>query len=145
MPIEDYLSQEEIEITRHPPSRVRAMLRTVGYQLEVQKGAGRTFIFRHGRVASAGELLAAIDEALAEWRRLDSIIVEELAQRQRVAARISAFVEFYSHVRRQLRVFEGKRRRPLTAQQKVVAAAKLRETRKLRRTMGKRQRKALKA
>ena len=114
------------------------MLETVGNQLESRKSAGWQFVFL-GKVRDANQLLADIDEALDEWRRLDALLIAVAQQRRRIDSRISVFVDFFSDVRRQIRHFEHKKRRPLTVEQKVVAAAKLRETRRLRHTMGKRQ------
>jgi len=121
------------------------MLQTLGNQLQARKEAGLTFVFVGGKIANGSQLLSEIEEALAEWQRLDALLLQERVQRQRIAARISPFVEFFSVVRRQIRHVERKRRRPLTAAQRVIAAEKLRQTRKLRLTMGKRQKKALKA
>jgi hypothetical protein len=145
MAIENYLSASQVRLTGHAPSRVRTMLRTVGNQLQVRRTAGTNYMFVGGKVATADQLLVEIGEALAEWERLEEILIQERAQRQRIDARISAFVTFFTIVRAQIRFAEQKRRRPLTSQQKVVAAAKLRETRRLRKTLGKRQKKALKS
>jgi hypothetical protein len=145
MAIEDYVSAAKARRTGHAPSRVRTMLQIVGNQLQERQSATTLFAFVGGKVANATQLLGEIEEALGEWKKLDDLILQEQAQRQRIDARISVFVEFFTVVRRQIRQIEGKRRRPLTAAQKVVAAAKLRETRRLRRTMGKRQKKALKS
>ncbi len=121
------------------------MLQIVGNQLQARRSSSMNFGFVGGKVGNARQLLAEIDEALGEWQRLEDLLMQERAQRQRIAGRISAFVEFFSLVRLQIRHVERKPRRRLTAAQRVIAAAKLRETRRLRRTMGKRQKKAIKA
>ena len=101
--------------------------------------------FLGGKTGTELQLLAEVEEALREWQRLDDLLIQVELQRQHIATRISTFVAFCSRVRAQIRLVEGKKRRPLSSAQRVVAAAKLRQTRKLRRTMGKRQKKALKA
>jgi hypothetical protein len=145
MAIEDYIPAGSAPRTRHASSRVRTMLQTVGNQLQARRSSSMSFAFVGGKVGNASQLLAEIDEALGEWQRLDDLLIQETAQRQRIAGRISSFVEFFSLVRSQIRHVERKPKRPLTAAQRVVAAAKLRETRRLRKTMGKRQKKAIKA
>jgi len=121
------------------------MLQTLGNQLQARREVGMPIAFLGGKTGTELQLLAEVEEALREWQRLDGLLIQVEQQRQHIATRISAFVAFFSTVRAQIRFVEGKKRRPLTAAQRVVAAAKLRQTRKLRRTMGKRQKKALKA
>jgi hypothetical protein len=144
MAIEDYVSKFDVRPTKHPPSRVKAMLVDLRGKLQVPTALQRGYNFVGLRLIAGPQLLPEIDEALAEWTRLDDLVAQELAQRQRIAARLSAFVSFSVGIREQLRGAERKRRRPLTAEQKVVAAAKLRATRKARGTMGKRQKKRIK-
>jgi hypothetical protein len=145
MAIEDYVSAREAPLTGHAPSRVRTMLQTLGNQLQARRDVGTPIMFLGGKTGTELQLLAEVEEALREWQRLEALLIQVEQQRQHIATRISSFVAFYSIVRAQIRFVEGKKRRPLTSAQKVVAAAKLRQTRKLRRTMGKRQKKALKA
>jgi len=144
MPIEDYVSKLEVRPTKHPPSRVKAMLQGLRGQLQGATASQRNFNFYGFRLIKGSVLLPEIDEALAEWTRLDDLVVQESKQRQRIAARISAFVSFTVGVRTQLRGAQHKRRRPLTSEQTVIFAAKLRATRKARRTMGKRQKQKVK-
>ena len=143
MPIEDYDSKNGVKPTRQPPSRARAMLLDLRRQLEIPTWAQKSYQFEGFRVVAGAQLLPEIDEALEEWKRLDALIIQEREQRKRIAARISSFIEFVVKVRDQIRFAQNKKRRPLTSEQKVIARAKLRATRKARGTLGKRQKKKI--
>jgi hypothetical protein len=145
MAIEDLLSPLQLLPTGHAPSRVRTMLLTLRRQIELEQSRIPVFTLVGNKRITGTALVAEIDEALGEWGRLDSLIIEEKNQRQRIARRMRHFVALFVFIRQQLRGYENKPRRRLTGPQKAVAAAKLRETRRLRRTTGKRQKKALKA
>src|SRR5580704_2089867 len=111
MAIEDLFPASMSPPTGHAPSRVRTMLQIVGRQLQARAASNLTFMFPGGTNRSPTQLLAEIEEALAEWQRLDALLIQEQAQRQRIAARISSFVEFFTEVRHQIRHVERKPRR----------------------------------
>ncbi len=144
MPIEDYVSKVEVRPTKQPPSRVRAILQRLRGDLQVESASQRRYNFVGLRLVPGAQLLPEIDEALAEWTRLDDLISQEGLQRQRIAARVSAFLHFSVGVRQQLRASARRPRRPLTSEQKLLAVARRRATRKARRTMGKRQKQKIK-
>jgi hypothetical protein len=145
MAIEDFGYAKGSRRTRHAPSRVRTMLRGLQTALQTEHGGSHGYVVLGGQRLSGSELIPQIEEALAEWRKLDDLLAQASVQRKRIASRISAFVEFYVGVHGQFLLINRKKRKKLTAVQRVLFTGKLRETRRLRGTLGKRQKQRLKA
>jgi hypothetical protein len=145
MAIEDLGYAKNASRTGHAPSRVRTMLKLLRGKLQQKAAAKGIYQLRDGNVVTGTDLRAIIDEALAEWTKLDDLIVQEKLQRQRIAKRLTPFVSFFVEVHAQLLLKDPKKRPKRTSLQKILMGAKLRETRRLRGTLGKRQKKKLKA
>ena len=94
MPIEDDVSKTEVRPSRQPPSCVRAILVRIRSQLQTGTASQRSFNLPGMRLVPGSQLLPEIDEALEEWKQLADIGAQERAQRQRITARVSAFVTF---------------------------------------------------
>jgi hypothetical protein len=120
-------------------------LRALGNDLQNASLSKASFALGNGVLLSTAQVIAEIAEAQAEWDKLDGLIIEARKQRRQIATRLGAFMDFVVLIRMHVRNVHRKPRRPLTLAEKVVAAAKLRLTRELRRTRGSRQKKHLKA
>ncbi len=145
MAIEDLGYTNEARPTGHAPSRVRSMLKLLRAKLEQKQAANRVYTLRGGRSSAGRDLLPIVDEALAEWNKLDDLISQEKRQRQRIAARMTPYVSIFSEVNALVLRINPKERRKRTSVEKILTAAKGRETRRLRGTLGKRQKQKLKA
>ena len=145
MAIEDHLPRTRSPKTTHAPSNVRSKLRSLANALEVATLAKAQFAVANGAVLSRAQVVAEIAEARAEWDRLDTLLNAAKLQRQHIETRLAAFMDFIVLIRMHIRNRDRKPRRRLTSAEKIIAMAKLRQTRALRHTMGKRQKKHLKA
>jgi hypothetical protein len=145
MSIEDLGYSKNAQRTGHAPSRVRTMLKLLRGKLQQEPAASFDYQLRGGRSSAGRDLLPVIDEALGEWNKLDDLILQEKLQRRRIAARLTPFVSFFVVVHGQLLHINPKQRPKRTAAQKILMGAKVRETRRLRGTLGKRQKQKLKA
>jgi len=120
-------------------------LRALGNDLQNASLSKASFALGNGAVLSTAQVLAEIAEAQAEWDKLDDLIIAALKQRQHIATRLGAFMDFVVLIRMHIRNIHRKPKRPLTLAEKVLAAARLRLTRELRHTRGRRQKQHLKA
>jgi len=121
------------------------MLKLLRGKLDRAAASRRSYNLPDGTSRSASQLIALVDEALGEWAKLDDLILQEKQQRSRIASKATDFVEFFVAINGLLLLDERKPRPKRTAAQKVLVAAKIRETRKLRGTLGKRQKQKIKA
>jgi hypothetical protein len=124
---------------------VRQKLQALSQNLQSASLSKATFSLGGGPALSAAQVVEELAEAQAEWDRLDRLGTALRNQRRHIATRLAAFMDFIVLVRLQVRNLNPKPRRALTSAEKILATAKLRRTRELRHTMGKRQKKALKA
>ena len=120
---------------------------------------GQTLMFHMGKLAAKEPLIAALDEVLREYAAADSLVLQLRQQRYRIRQRLpdiasalnaleAAVKMFYGADGLQLPSFGMKRNKPrrkLKGSEQVVANARKLETRKIRSTMGKKQKAKLKA
>ncbi len=132
MAIEDHLHQPKGLKISIPSSRVRRRLEALSQDLQGASLATVQFVVANGPRLSTAQVIAELAEAQAEWTRLDDLRTEARKQQERIATRAAAIMEFVVHIRMHVRNLERKPRRKLTSEEKVLAAAKLRETRRLR-------------
>jgi hypothetical protein len=144
MLIEDLGYADVASRTGHAPSRVRTMLQLLRDQLQQKQAASWVYKLHGGSNSSGSDLILIIDEALAEWNTLDDLILQQKLQRQRIASLLTACVEFFVAIHGQVLLINRKKRPKRTAAQKLLMGAKVRETRRLRGTLGKRQKQKLK-
>jgi hypothetical protein len=145
MLIEDLGYADVASRTGHAPSRVRTMLQLLRDKLQQKQAASRVYKLHGGSDSTGSDLIPIIDEALAEWNKLDDLIIQEKQQRKRIASLLTACVEFFVAIHGQILLINPKKRPKRTAAQKILMGAKVRETRRLRGTLGKRQKQKLKA
>jgi hypothetical protein len=145
MAIEDLGYAAGSRPTGHAPSRVRTMLKRVHDKLQSERAASQSYTLFGGALITGSDLIPMIDRALAEWGKLDDLIIAEKNQRKRIASLATDYVEFFVAIHGQVLRSERKTRKKRTAAQNILLGEKIRETRRLRGTLGKRQKKNIKA
>jgi hypothetical protein len=143
MPIEDYVAPPDGNRSRQPPSRARTRLQALRVRLEAEPDQNRVIALFANRKATVTTLIGEIDEMLGEWVLLDNLTLQLQLQRKHIATRAAAAFELAAVLQVVLPLGPPRKRARLSSAQRVIAMAKGRITRKLRNTMGKRQRQKL--
>ncbi len=80
--------------TKQPPSRVRAILQRLRGDLQVERIAASPLQLRRPPPGAGCPAPSRDRRGPRQWTRLDDLISQEGLQRQRIAARVSAFLHF---------------------------------------------------
>jgi hypothetical protein len=112
----------------------------------------------HGGSIAKADLVAKLTEEVAKFQAVDAQLMALAVARKEVLASAKALVELLADLKDSLRVVHGRRNpvlaafglkphadpRPLSSEERVARAVKARETRRMRHTMGVRQKAGIK-
>ncbi len=143
----------------HPRAKLRKRLVRLRAGIATQLQRGEALVFVRGRTVTKGQLLADLDAALAVYGATDSLSRQLEAQRLKERALYAQVYDAIATLELALRTLYGnkspellafglkpaKARRGLTPEEKVIAHARSLGTREIRRTLGPKQKQALKS
>jgi hypothetical protein len=145
--------------TAHSATRLRRRALAMRQGVAASLADSESLAFHHGQRVARGTVLAALDAALAEFTAADALVAQLKVQRLKIRKLLPRVVDVLEAVEGSLRThyrpdapalkhFGLKPRAPkrkLKPEDQLAANVRKTETRKIRRTLGKKQKAKLKA